>query len=105
MSWVDAVDWHTAEPDPLAAAASDIIAHMNDDHADAMVLYCRAFSKATDITAASMTGIDRYGFEMSAITAEAPGPVRLAFPAPVGTPDEARAALVSMLSEARTSLG
>ena len=105
MSWVDEVDWHTAEPDPLAAAASDIIAHMNDDHADAMALYCRAFSKATDVTAASMTCIDRYGFEMSAITAEAPRPVRLAFPAPVGTPEEARAALVSMLNEARTSLG
>ena len=105
MSWIDAVGWHTAEPDPLAEAASDIIAHMNDDHADAMVLYCRAFSKATDVTSASTTGIDRYGLEMSAITAEGPRPVRLAFPAAVGTPEEARAALVSMLNEARTRLG
>ena len=55
------------------------IAHMNADHADAMVLYCKAFSKATEITSASMTGIDRYGFEMSAKTAEGPRPVRLAF--------------------------
>ena len=105
MSWVDAADWRAAEPDPLAAAAASIIAHMNDDHADAMVLYCRAFSKATDVTAASTTGIDRYGFEMSAITAEGPRPVRLAFPAPVRTPEEARTALVSMLNDARTRLG
>ena len=102
MSWIDAADWHAAEPDPLAAAAAGVISHMNDDHADAMVFYCRAFSKATDVAAASMTGIDRYGFEMSAMTAEGPRPVRLAFPAPVRTPEEARAALVSMLKDART---
>ena len=87
MSWVDAADWHAAEPDPLAAAADGVIAHMNNDHADAMVLYCKAFSKATDINAASMTGVDRYGFEVSAVTAEGPRPVRLAFPAPVRTPE------------------
>ena len=41
---------------------------MNADHADAMVLYCKAFSKATEITSASMTGVDMYGFDMSAMT-------------------------------------
>ena len=104
MSWVDAADWHAAEPDPLAVVGGGLIAHMNNDHADAMVLYCKAFSKATDIHAASMTSIDRHGFEVSAVTAEGPRPVRLAFPVPVRTPEEARAALVAMLSEARTKL-
>ena len=105
MSWVAALDWHAAEADPLAAAAAGIVAHMNDDHADAMVLYCKAFSKATDSSAASMTGVDRYGFEMSAVTAEGPRPVRLAFAEPVSTAEEARAALVAMLKGARTKLG
>ena len=105
MSWVDAADWHAAEPDPLAAAASGVISHMNDDHADAMVLYCKAFSRATDINAARMTGVDRYGFEMSAVTPQGPRPVRLAFAEPVSTPEEVRAALVAMLKDARTRLG
>jgi len=104
MSWVDATDWHAAVPDPLAAAGTGVIAHMNADHADALVLYCRAFSKATDVATARMTGIDRYGFEMSAMTSEGPRPVRLAFAEPVHTPEEARAALVSMLNDARGSL-
>jgi len=104
MSWVDAADWQVAEPDPLAASAAGVITHMNDDHAEAMVLYCKAFSKATDITAASMTGVDRYGFEMSAVTAEGPRPVRLAFGDSVGTPEEVRTALVAMLKDARTKL-
>jgi putative heme iron utilization protein len=105
MSWVEEADWHAAEPDPLAASAAGVIAHMNDDHADGMVLYCRAFSKATGITAVSMTGVDRYGFEMSAVTSEGPRPVRLAFAEPIGSPEEVRVALVAMLKDARTLLG
>jgi putative heme iron utilization protein len=81
-----------------------MIAHMNADHADAMVLYCKAFSKATAITSARMTGVDRYGFEMSANTSEGPQPIRLAFAKPVTTPDEARSALVAMVKDARSKL-
>jgi putative heme iron utilization protein len=105
MSWIGEADWRAAEPDPLAASAAGMIAHMNDDHADALVLYCRAFSKATEITSASMTGIDRYGFEMAASTPQAPRPVRVAFGTPVSTPEEARAALVAMVKDARARLG
>ena len=104
MSWVESADWHAAEADPLATAADAIVTHMNEDHADAMVLYCQAFSRAKDISAAQMTAIDRYGFEMSTVTDEGPRPVRLAFPAEVRTSDEARAALIQMLKEARTRL-
>ena len=102
MSWVEAADWHAAEPDPLVDAAAGIIAHMNDDHADAMVVCCKAFSKATDITSASMTGVDRYGFEMSTVTSEGPRPIRLAFPEQVTTAVQVRTALVAMLQDART---
>jgi putative heme iron utilization protein len=104
MSWIDQTDWQSAEPDPLAPSAAGIIAHMNADHADALALYCRAFSKATDITSASMTGIDRYGIEMSAITTEGPRPIRVAFARPVSTPEEARAVLVAMVKDARFRL-
>ncbi len=104
MSWIEATDWHAAEPDPLADAAAGIIAHMNDDHADALPLYCRAFSRATDVTEASMTGVDRYGLEMSVVTAEGPRPVRVAFGEPVTTPEQVRTVLVAMLKTARTRL-
>src|SRR5580658_6252866 len=68
MSWIGQADWQSAEPDPLGGSVAGMIAHMNADHAEAMVLYCRAFSRATAITSARMTGVDRYGFEMSANT-------------------------------------
>jgi putative heme iron utilization protein len=105
MSWISKSEWQTAEPDPLDPSAAGTIAHMNADHADAMVLYCKAFSKATEITSATMTGVDRYGFDMSVKTSEGPRPVRLAFPTPVSTPEEARAALIAMVKEARRKLG
>ena len=90
--------------DPIEAASEAVIAHMNDDHADAMPLYCRAFSKATEITGATMTDVDRSGFEMSAVTKEGPRPVRLAFPDPVATPEQVRTVLVAMLKTARAKL-
>ena len=105
MSWISQADWRAAEPDPLGPSAAGMIAHMNADHADAMVLYCKAFSHATEITSASMTGVDRYGFDMSAITANGPRPVRLAFGKPVSTPEEVRGALISMVKDARSKLG
>ena len=52
-----------------------------------------------------MTGVDRYGFDMSAKTPEGPRPVRVAFAKPVSTPDEVRAALVAMVKDARSRLG
>ena len=102
MSWVDASDWRGAEPDPIAPFALPIIAHMNEDHTDAMVLYCRALSKATDTTDASMVSVDRYGFEMSAVTGDGPRPIRLAFSKPVFTTAEVRAEMVAMAKRVRS---
>lgn len=105
MSWVSGDEWKAAEPDPLAAHAEGIVDHMNADHADAMALLCRAFSKAKAAEDVTMSGIDRYGFDMSARTERGPRPVRLAFPQPVSTPAEARKALVAMVAAARQRLG
>jgi putative heme iron utilization protein len=52
-----------------------------------------------------MTSIDRYGFEMSAITAAGPRPIRLAFPTPIANKTDARKSLVALLHEARAKLG
>ncbi len=101
MSWIDLAAWRGGEPDPIAPHASAIIDHMNADHADAMVAFCKAFTRATDTTAATMTGIDRYGFEMSAQTGRGPRPIRLPFPAPIATPDDARRAMVALVRRAR----
>jgi hypothetical protein len=75
---------------------------MNQDHAAVMVEYCRQLSRATDTTAASMTAVDRYGFEMSAVTAVGPRPIRLGFSRPLATPDAVRQELVALAKQVRS---
>jgi putative heme iron utilization protein len=104
MSWVSGADWAAAEPDPIAPDAAAILQHMNQDHADALPLYCQAFSRAGQVPSATMTSVDRYGFEMSVPTAEGPRPVRVAFPTPIATKADARRTLVALLQKARAQL-
>lgn len=104
MSWVDLEAWRAATPDPLAPHAEGILAHMNEDHADALVAYARAFTRARDAEEVVMNGIDRYGFEMSVRTEGGPRPARVAFAAPIETPTDARKALVALVKEARAKL-
>jgi hypothetical protein len=105
MSWVDADDLRAATPDPMAADAAGVLAHMNDDHAEALLSYARAFTRAEAAESAVMIGIDRYGFEMSVKTPVGARPARIAFTAEIETPDEARKALVALVKEARKKLG
>jgi heme iron utilization protein len=104
MSWVESADWASAEPDPLAAHAAGILLHMNQDHGAALIAYCHAFSRATDASAATMTGVDRYGFELSAQTAAGPRPIRLGFSRPLSSVAEVRQELVDLVKRARASL-
>ena len=101
MSWVKEGEWSAASPDPTTPFAEGVLAHMNDDHGDAMVLMCRAFSRASDTTGAVMTSLDRYGFEMSAATPDGPRPIRLAFSKPVETSEEVRVEMVALTRKAR----
>lgn len=105
MSWVEATDWTHAEPDPISVHAPGILQHMNKDHADTLVLYCKAFSKAGSVEEATMVGIDRYGFEMSAMTSEGPRPIRVAFDSPISSPGDSREVLVALAKRARQQLG
>ena len=104
MSWVDVDAYRTAAPDPIAADAAAILEHMNDDHADALPVYCRAFAGVSDVSGALMTSIDRLGFEISVQTPAGARTVRLAFPEPIASKTDARTALVALLREGRAKL-
>lgn len=104
MSWVSAGDFRGATPDPIADAAPRILEHMNADHANALKQYARAFTRATDAEEATMTAIDRHGFEMTVKTPDGIGPARLAFELPLTSADDARLKLVSLLRAAEAKL-
>ncbi|MEO5678952.1 MAG: DUF2470 domain-containing protein [Acidimicrobiales bacterium] len=103
MSWVDPERYAAAEPDPLAIHAAGIVGHMNADHAGALVELCHAYAGRTDVTAARMTAVDRYGFE---VVADVTGPrqqaaFRIGFRTEQAAPDAVRHELVGMLHAAR----
>ena len=77
---------------------------MNDDHKDALRDYCLAFSKARDFSDVTMTGIDRYGFEMSVETTDGSRPVRVAFDTPLDEPNRVRSVMVELVAKARSIL-
>jgi putative heme iron utilization protein len=101
MSWIEGAAWRAAEADPLAAHAAGIIAHMNDDHVAAMVLYCEVLAGVEGTVGATMVGVDRYGFDLSAEVSGGRRAVRLDFEEPVNSPGEVRRALVALAQRAR----
>jgi heme iron utilization protein len=105
MSWVDATGYGAASPDPLAPHAAGILSHMNEDHAEAVVAYARAFGRLPAATSATMTAVDCYGFELTAATPDGPRAARVAFEQPVATTDEVRKAMVALVKDARARLG
>jgi putative heme iron utilization protein len=103
MSWVDAEAYRHAQPDPLMSVAAGILGHMNADHADSLVTLCHHYAGRGDVMAASMTAVDRYGFE---VVAELGGDhreaLRIEFPSEQATGDGVRRALIDMLAAARS---
>ncbi|HJT87132.1 MAG TPA: DUF2470 domain-containing protein [Bryobacteraceae bacterium] len=102
MGWIPAADYEAAAPDPLAEVAPGILRHMNADHAEALRLIARHFA-GESADEAAMTGVDRLGFQLRLKKGERLHGRRIAFPREVRTAQEARAALVEMTREARSS--
>ncbi len=101
MGWVAAEDYTRASPDPLATAAPGIIAHMNADHVDAMILLARVHAKL-EATEATMTSVDRLGFFLRLKAAGGMKGARINFLREIATAPEARQVLVEMVQQART---
>ena len=101
MSWVTADAYRAAAVDLLAEDAGAIISHMNDDHADANLLYVTSLARLNDATSGSMVGVDRYGVTLRADTPAGPRLARVPFSEPLQRADQARATLIGLLHTAR----
>lgn len=96
IHWIDAAQLAPAPAPALVEAEQDIVAHMNADHAGAIVLYA---VKLLGLKGGpwTMTGIDRDGLDLRCASEMA----RLDFEQPVLDAAQARAALVSLAGKAR----
>lgn len=101
MSWVDAAAYAAAEVDPLGPVAAGIVAHMNDDHAEANLAYARVLARLDDATAATMVGVDRYGVTLQVDTPSGPRLARVAFAEALTSAEQARPAIIALLDRTR----
>jgi putative heme iron utilization protein len=101
MDWIDAAAYAAARVDPLADAAPGILEHMNNDHADALVVFARVLAGALDAEAATMVAVDRLGFRLRIRAAGRLHGARIAFPEEVTSADDTRRVLIRMLKDAR----
>jgi len=100
MDWVTGAGYAAAQADPLADAAEEIIAHMNRDHADALLTLARAHVDAA-AEEATMLSVDRLGFRVRIRSGERIHGARIPFASEVTTAEACRGAFIEMLGRAR----
>ena len=80
MSWVQVKDFASAEQDPFCSNAAHAIEHMNEDHADANLIFVQELGGIPDASDAQMIAVDRYGMTFNASTTTGIRTSRVAFP-------------------------
>jgi putative heme iron utilization protein len=101
MGWISASEYGNSQPDPLADSMAEIIQHMNADHKDALVPLAREFARI-ESQEATMTAVDRLGFQVRMQTQDGIRGARIAFSREVSNPAETRKVLVEMVQQARS---
>jgi len=103
MSWLSDTDLFssiTAAESMLAKQETAIIEHMNADHADNLLNYCKHFHHV-EATHATMLGIDCDGFDVNARAGDISTILRFDFEQQIYDAQSARAALVAMAKAAK----
>jgi hypothetical protein len=116
-------DLRTALPDPLGEHEADLVQRLGDDLGEALLELVRGIGHAhhvdggtsrvlAEVTAARVVGVDRHGLTVMCTLPDAQddaccaqrarSTVRVPFPVPVGTPDEAVRSAVALVVGNRT---
>jgi heme iron utilization protein len=101
MGSVDPESYAAAELDPVVRAAAGAVAHLNEDHSDALLAMARALGGYPDASAATCVSVDRYGLDLDIDTERGPAATRIAFDQMLREPGELRAATVALARRAR----
>ncbi|MCH9729648.1 MAG: DUF2470 domain-containing protein, partial [Actinomycetia bacterium] len=90
-----------AQPDPVTPLAEDAVAHLNDDHAESLAAIARTLGGYPDTTAATCTGVDRYGLDLRLTTDRGMAYTRVGFATPIDSIDQLRPAAIDLTGRAR----
>ena len=90
--------------DPVSEGAERAIAHLNEDHDDALLDMARALGDCPDATAARCLDADRTGLDLLATTPAGEVDVRVDYDEPIESPEGLRKATVKLAHRARDVL-
>ena len=89
--------------DVITPAISDrICKHMNEDHAEAIVLYAKVFGNSPEAETATMDSIDPQGMNLTATIKGETIPVRIEFNHTLQDSEDAHQTLIAMVKQARS---
>jgi putative heme iron utilization protein len=91
--------------DPVSQGAERAIAHLNEDHDDALLEMAQALGGHPEATAARCVDADRTGLDLIATTAAGEVEVRVDYDEPIEGPEGLRKATVKLAQRARAELG
>ena len=77
------------------------IAHMNADHAEAVLLYAQVFGRISDATEATMSDLDQHAMQLRVATPAGPRDLTIPLTREALSLASARDVLVEMVREAR----
>ncbi len=95
--------YREASPDPVSPGSDGAIAHLNNDHAEALIAIAQTLGGYPDTTAATCTGADRYGLDLRVVTPRGVAYTRVGYAGPIDSIDELRSAAVELTHRARRS--
>jgi putative heme iron utilization protein len=88
--------------DPITPAVSDrICKHMNEDHAEAVLMYAQVYGKSPTAQTATISTIDPLGMDLAAQVDGATVNLRVPFEKELQDSEDAHQTLISMIKAAR----
>ncbi len=92
--------------DPITPAISDrICKHMNEDHADAVLLYAKVFGNCPDAEAARLEAIAPQSMTLTATIGDSTASLQVNFERELSDSEDAHQTLIAMVKAARAKLG
>ncbi len=88
----------------FAQVSDRICNHMNEDHAEAVLLYAKAFGNCLEASAAKMASIDAQGMNLEVQVHDSTQPIRVQFERDLQDAEDAHQMLIAMVKQARQAL-
>ncbi|ALR11454.1 pyridoxamine 5'-phosphate oxidase [Mycobacteroides saopaulense] len=96
MDSASGAEYGAAAADPVSPKAARAVAHLNEDHGDALLAMAQQLGGYPDATEARCEGADRYGLDIRVSTPRGWSVTRVGYVEPIDSIDELRGATVHL---------